>query len=94
MSKQRNGHITMYGYDAEGNALYKAKIGYVRENDALLKCFQLNLQSHTIHKAVANKSSVCGKWHIGHHSGNALTDIDREKIKIKFERFKILNGIK
>lgn len=89
-----NGHMTIYAYDGDRKPLYKSKKGYNSENEALLKCYQLNISPYTIHKAVVYKCSVCGKWHIGHHSNVDLTAEDKEKIRIKFEKFKAINRIK
>ena len=89
-----NSHFTIYGYDANGKPLYKVKKGFITEIDALVRCFQLNLAPHSIHKAVAYKCNKCGKWHIGHHNNVVLTNTERQKIKIKFELFKLINNIK
>lgn len=89
-----NSHYTIYGYDAERKPLYKAKKGFLTEIDAVLRCFQINLAPHSIHKVVAYKCAKCGKWHIGHHNNITLTEAERQKIRVKFERFKVVNNIK
>lgn len=89
----RNEHLTIYAYDNNGNALYKPKRGYNTENEALMVCYRYNIQDYTIHKAVTYKCSVCGKWHIGHHT-TILNLEDKQKIKTKFDKFKTINGIK
>ena len=89
-----NSHYTIYAYDALGKPLYKAKKGFLTEIEAVLRCFQINLAPHSIHKVVAYKCDKCGKWHIGHHKNITLTDAERQKIKVKFEHFKVINNIK
>lgn len=89
-----NSHYTIYGYDVDRKPLYKAKKTFLTERDAVIRCFQINLAPHSIHKAVAYKCRKCGKWHIGHHKGVTLTETEREKIRIKFERFKVINNLR
>jgi ribosomal protein L32 len=89
-----NSHYTIYAYDSERKPLYKAKKGFLTEIEAVLRCFQINLAHHSIHKVVAYKCGKCGKWHIGHHNNIVLTEEERQKIRVKFERFKVINNIK
>ena len=89
-----NSHYTIYAYDSERKPLYKAKKGFLTEIEAVLRCFQINLAPHSIHKVVAYKCDKCGKWHIGHHNNIVLTEAERQKIRVKFEHFKVINNIK
>lgn len=89
-----NSHYTIYGYDAEGKPLYKVKKGFLTGFDATLRCFQMNLAPHSIHKAVAYKCAKCGEWHIGHHGNMTLSETERQKIKVKFEKSKIIHKIR
>lgn len=54
------------------------KQGYNTEKEAIEMARFLNSKPNVIHKMVAYKCSLCGKWHIG-NNGRILTDKDKEK---------------
>ena len=67
------GHTTRYMIG--GKWIEKEKIAYNSDKDAIEKARLMNLYPNTIHKVVAYKCSVCGKWHVG-RSNKVLTDKD------------------
>ena len=77
------GHMTRYMVG--GVWVEKPKIAYENDKDAIEKARIMNTRDYTIHKLVAYKCSICGKWHVG-RSNKVLNDKDREHYKnvIKF----------
>lgn len=78
------GHYTINYVDANGEKHLMTKRGYV--------CFIMNLRPESIHKAVIYKCEGCGKWHIGHHQGKPLDDIERAKIAKQYRKWRIVNN--
>lgn len=76
-----NGHYTFSHYNADGEKQFKSKRAFNTELDAIKEARRRNLHPQTIHKYVAYKCDVCGKWHIGKHCSKILTGDDREKIR-------------
>lgn len=74
-------HYTFSHYNENGEKVFKSKIGYDTEIEAIKIARKRNLQPETIHKYVAYKCSICGKWHIGKHKNRLLTEKDREKYR-------------
>ena len=52
----------------------KPKKSYETEKDALKIARFLNTKENIIHKMVAYKCSVCGKWHVGSNSTELSKD--------------------
>lgn len=90
----KNGHYTIGQYSSDGNHILRPKVSFDSELKAQKKCFELNIKPHTIHKAVAYKCSVCGKWHIGHHYDRVLTDSEKAKIKEQYNKWKFIHQIR
>ena len=87
-------HWTPEGYTLDGQRTYRAKRSFDTELKAQKICFELNLKPETIHKLISYKCSVCGKWHIGHHSSKILDDKEKVKIQKKYNEWKIIHNIK
>ena len=89
-----SGHYTVGKYSIDGNHILRQKVGFDTELKAQKVCFELNLKPETIHKAVSYKCPVCGKWHIGHHDGKALTSSDKQKIREQYTKWKFVHQYK
>lgn len=63
----------------------KPKKSYETEKDALKIARFLNTKENIIHKMVAYKCSVCGKWHVGGND-KELTEEDRIHYKKLLQR--------
>ena len=77
-------------FDKSGKRVYKNKIQYNTEKEALEKAFEINLEKTQIRKVAAYKCKVCGKWHLG-RTIKYIDDLERERILKKKEKFEILN---
>ena len=66
----------------------QAKIKFNTESDAVLQCYEMNIQDKQVHKMVPYRCSVCGKWHIG-NSKKELTFDEKEKIRKKYKTIRI-----
>lgn len=86
-------HWTFDYFNPDGSAHYKPKKIFESEYEAQDFCFKINIKDHTIRKAVAYKCSVCGNWHIGHHV-TVLTNSEKEKIRVQYEKWRLINGNK
>lgn len=64
------------------------KIKFNTEDDAVLRCYEMNIQDKQVHKMVSYQCPVCGKWHIG-NSKKELTSDEREKIRKKYKTIRI-----
>ena len=75
-------HYTLDYILANGDKKLKAKKSYNNEKDAITAAMKINCKESSIHKIVAYKCNVCGKWHLGHNR-TILSLSDKEKIKEK-----------
>lgn len=76
-------HQTLFYIDPETKEpVYRNKIAYETEKEAIHAAMVINVQDKTIHKRQAYKCSVCHKWHIG-RGKTILTDEDKRKLKTK-----------
>ena len=62
--------------------VYRPKIAYETEKEAIHAAMVVNVQDKTIHKRQAYKCSYCHKYHIG-RGQTVLTQDDKLKLKIK-----------
>jgi hypothetical protein len=80
---ESNGCKTFIRKDPEtGQNIYKDKIKYNTDKEAIDAAIKMNCMDKTIHKNVAYKCSICGHWHIGRNS-TVLTEDDKNKIRKK-----------
>lgn len=63
-----------------GLTVEKNKIAYDTDKEAITAARKMNLNGKQIHKAVAYKCKVCGKWHIGRNK-TLLTDKEIKRFK-------------
>lgn len=63
----------------------KPKIKYNTENEAVLHCYETNMQDKQKYKMVAYKCNKCQAWHIG-NSKHMLTSDEKEKIRKKYKQ--------
>lgn len=70
-----NGHTTWYMVGGEW--IERPKNAFDTDKEAIERARIMNLYPKTIHKVVAYKCSVCGKWHVG-RTKKELTEKDRE----------------
>lgn len=82
---KNNPHITTYIIN--GELVEKEKRSYETNDDAIIAARKMNIREKTIHKLVAYKCPVCGKFHIG-RNGKPIRDKDRERYKKNYELFK------
>lgn len=83
----KNQHYTLdYILGDDGKKL-KPKKGYDSEKEAIITAMKINIKESSIHKIVAYKCSVCGKWHLGHNK-TILSSSDKNKIKEKLNFIK------
>lgn len=76
-------HQTLFYINPETKEpVFRNKIAYETEKEAIHAAMVINVQDKTIHKRQAYKCSVCHKWHIG-RGKTVLTDDDKRKLKIK-----------
>lgn len=87
-------HWTVEGFGLNGNRTYKPKRGFDTELKAQELCFKLNLKPESIHKLVSYKCPICNKWHIGHHVGKVLDVNEKEKIRKKYNEWKLIHNLK
>jgi len=69
----------------------KPKIKYNTEEDAVIRCYEMNIKEGQVHKMVTYQCPVCKKWHIG-NSKKVLTPEEREKIRKKYKTIYIKLG--
>lgn len=80
---ESNGCKTFIRKDSKtGQNIYKDKIKYETDKEAIEQAIRMNCMDKTIHKNVAYKCKTCGKWHIGRNK-TVLTTEDKLKIKMK-----------
>lgn len=65
-----------------GENIYKDKIKYDTDKEAIEEAIRMNCMDKTIHKNVAYKCPTCGKWHIGRNK-TVLTEDEKKKIRKK-----------
>lgn len=82
---KNNPHITTYIIN--GELVEKEKRSYETNDDAIIAARKMNISEKIIHKLVAYKCPVCGKFHIG-RNGKPIRDKDRERYKKNYELFK------
>ena len=86
-NRQRNSHYKII------NGEFVEKKVFNTENEAIEFARFLNSKPNVIHKMVAYKCNMCGKWHIG-NNGKTLFDNERDKYKQKINIFKLVKKIK
>lgn len=65
-----------------GEVVYKPKVFYTSDSEAIKAAQKMNILDRTIHKYVAYKCLHCHQWHIG-KNGTELSQSDKEKIRRK-----------
>lgn len=76
-------HQTLFYIDpVTKTPVFRDKIAYDTEKEAIHAAMVVNVQDKTIHKRQAYKCSVCHKYHIG-RGQTVLTDEDKRKLRIK-----------
>ena len=73
-------------YKIGPNGKLEVKKAYDSEMDALTTARYLNTKDDIIHKMIAYKCIVCGKWHVG-GNGRVLTNEDREEARKKLKKY-------
>ena len=63
-----------------GLIVEKNKTAYDTDKEAITAARKMNLKGKQIHKAVAYKCKVCGKWHIGRNK-TLLTEKEIKRLK-------------
>lgn len=74
-------------YKIGPNGVLIPKKAFESEMDALTTARYLNTQDDIIHKMIAYKCIVCGKWHVG-GNGRVLTKEDRKEAEDKLKKYK------
>lgn len=74
-------------YKIGPNQVLIPKKAFDTEMDALTTARFLNTKEDIIHKMIAYKCIVCGKWHVG-GNGRLLTDEDRREAREKLDKYK------
>lgn len=72
-------------YKIGPNGKLEVKKSFDSEMDALRTARFLNTRQDIIHKMVAYKCVVCGKWHVG-GNGKVLTEKDRKEYAEKLKK--------
>lgn len=76
-------HRTLFYVNPDsGELVYKDKIAYETQKEAIHAAMVVNVQDKTIHKRQIYKCGICHKWHIG-RGKTVLTSEDKIKLKIK-----------
>jgi len=86
--KQKNMACQTFShFDENGNKVYKDKVKYDTEEEALKAAYAVNSSDKAITKVAAYKCWKCGKWHLG-RTCHKLTDEDKEKYSKKLSELK------
>lgn len=82
LTRETNTHYRLNG---------KTKIRYKTQKEAVLKCYEMNMQDKQTHRMVSYYCPKCKNWHIG-NSKSILTDDDKIKIRKKYREICIKLG--
>lgn len=80
-------------YDKDLNPIYRNKVTYDTQDEAIEVAKHMNSRDHAIHKVVPYYCDECHKYHLG-KNGKILKEKDKIKNKnyIKEKRGKIMYG--